>query len=518
MCSRESARRPAVCDAPKHRTRPLLPQSFTILQHNKDGIPTVNLVYAANRCLWWRCVGPFPTSFYFPTDPSTDEVSAIILDPGFSSVRAGFAGEDTPKSFYTSYYGVAGERTIFSDEDIHNPLIKDLEIRNPMSKDGVVEDWDAATQLWEYAITSRLTKFKQGDPRTNGLNDKDVDVDMEANEEEEKPLEEHPLLMTETAWNSSKNREKSIEIAMESWGCPAFWLARNSVMAAFGAGRATALVIDLGASTASVMCIHDGLILKKSVQKSGVAGNWVSSQVRSLFNNSEPKIDLIPHFMISAKTPVDAGAPAQAIFQKFDHKITDSFRALEEERVISEFKESVVQVYNGPGRLNSTHPSGIPNIENVKAMPGRVFEFPDGSNQMWGADRMSVVEGMWDERAALPVPGEPALTKAQTIPEMVKASISAVDMDLRAALLQNVVVTGGTTLLQGFTDRLHNEMVAMYPNARIKIQAAGLTTERRFGSWVGGSILGSLGTFHQMWISRKEYDEFGASVVDKRCK
>ncbi|KAG9235419.1 putative actin-related protein 4 [Amylocarpus encephaloides] len=460
------------------------------------------------------------TSSIQPTDVyGGDEVSAIILDPGYSSVRAGFAGEDTPKSFYTSCYGVSGDRTIFSDEDVHNPLVPDMEIRNPMSKDGVVEDWDAATQLFEYAITSRLTKFKQSDPMTNGVNDtKDMDVDIEAADEEEKPLEEHPLLMTETAWNSSKNRERAIEIAMENWGCPAFWLARNSVMAAFAAGRATALVIDVGASTTSTMCIHDGLILKKSIQKSPVAGNWVSSQVRSLFSTQDPKIDIVPHYMISSKTPVDAGAPAQATFQNFKHNITDSFRALEEERVLSEFKESVVQVYQGPGRLNSTHPSGVPNIENVRAMPGRVFEFPDGLNQMWGADRMTVVEGMWDERAALPIPSEPALTKAQTIPEMIRASVQGVDMDLRAALLQNIVVTGGTTLLQGFTDRLYNEMQAMWPGARIKIQAAGLTTERRFGSWVGGSILGSLGTFHQMWISKKEYEEFGVSVVDKRCK
>jgi actin-related protein 4 len=313
--------------------------------------------------------------------------------------------------------------------------------------------------------------------------------------------------MTETAWNSVKNREKSIEVAMESWGCPAFWLARNSVMAAFGAGKATALVIDVGASTASVISIHDGLILKKSVQKSPVAGNWLSSQLRSLFTSMEPKVDLVPHFMIASKTPVDAGAPAQATYRKYDTKITDSFRALEEERVLTEFKESVVQVWNGPNRLNSTGPNGMSNTDYVKSQPGRVFEFPDGANQMWGVERMNVAEGMFDEKAALPVPNEAPISKAQTIPEMVRASIGGCDVDIRPHLLQNIVVTGGTTLINGFTDRLHNELLAMYPGARIKIQAAGLTAERRFGSWIGGSILGSLGTFHQMWISRKEYEE-----------
>ncbi|KAL1835706.1 hypothetical protein VTK73DRAFT_5448 [Phialemonium thermophilum] len=53
----------------------------------------------------------------------------------------------------------------------------------------------------------------------------------------------------------------------------------------------------------------------------------------------------------------------------------------------------------------------------------------------------------------------------------------------------------------------------MYPGVRVKIHAAGWTSERRFGAWVGGSILASLGTFHQMWISRKEYEENGAGIT-----
>lgn len=103
-----------------------------------------------------------------------------------------------------------------------------------MGEDGNVEDWDVATNLWEYAITSRLTNAKPGNPLTNGLNDKsdDLDVKMDDVAEEEKPLEENPLLMTETGWNAGKNREKGIEIAMENWGCPAYWLARTGVLAA----------------------------------------------------------------------------------------------------------------------------------------------------------------------------------------------------------------------------------------------------------------------------------------------
>jgi actin-related protein 4 len=383
-----------------------------------------------------------------------------------------------------------------------------------------VEDWDVAAKVWEYAITSRLTSFKPSNPATNGLNEKleDLDAAIEDIELNEKPLEENPLLMTETAWNPVKNRERAIEIAMESWGCPAFWLARNSVLAAYAAGKASALVIDVGATSISITPIHDGIILKKGIQKSPLAGNWLSSQLRTMFINLEPKVDLVPHYLIASKTAVDAGVPAQATYRKFESPPAATFRALEEERVLTEFKESVVQVWAGPGRLSSGTAQGTTNEDFAKSQPGRVFEMPDGANQMWGVERFKVTEGMWDEKAAYLGSGETAPTKAQTIPEMVKASIAAVDMDLRVNLLQNVVVTGGTTLTNGFTDRLVNELQSAYPGARIKIQAAGLTSERRFGSWIGGSILGSLGTFHQMWISKKEYEEFGPNIVEKRCK
>lgn len=451
-----------------------------------------------------------------------DEVSALVLDAGYCYTRAGFAGEDVPKSVLPSFYGsvktgegdAATYRDIFGDECLVPRA--NFEIKNYMSRsESVVEDWDAATKMWEHVLIKRLQPEKPTPPSKNGLNDPapdgEGDVAMEDAEEQEKPLAENPLLMTEAPWNAGKAREKAIEIAMENWGCPAFWLSRTPVCAAFAAGKASALVVDVGGANTSVTAIHDGMILKRSIQKSPVGGLWLSQQIRTMWENNDPKIDIVPSFMIENKTPVDAGAPPQARLRNFPFEIHPSFRAYEEERLLTEFKESVVQVWPGPGRY--TNPG---NEELVKSQPGRVFEMPNGSNQMWREQRFRVSEGMWDETAALPT--AEAITKAQTIPELIKACISAVDVDLRANLLGNIVVTGGTSLLNGFNDRLNNELTAMYPGMRIKLHAAGLTTERRFGAWIGGSILASLGTFHQMWISRKEYEENGAGIVEKRCK
>ncbi|KAI9788556.1 MAG: NuA4 histone acetyltransferase subunit [Peltula sp. TS41687] len=455
-----------------------------------------------------------------------DEISALVLDPGYSSVRAGFAGEDVPKSVVPSHYGYidrtsgqVSQRLLFGDNAIHTPA-PNMTIRNPMATDGTVEDWDTAKALWEYAITSRLTNHKQTHPAMNGLNDQ-LDVEMkdaiEVVEEQEKPLEEHPLLMSEMGWNPSKAREKSIEIAMEDWGCPAFWLARNGVLSAFAGGKASALVIDVGASNLSVTPVHDGLILRKGIMRSNLAGDFVSQQVRLLLSTSQPPVPLTAHYLVASKTPVDAGVPANATYRKFAFEPHESFRRLQEERVITEFKESVVQIWGGPGRLSGGQP-GTTNEELVRGLPGRPFEMPDGWNQVFGAERFRIAEGIFDAKMALTSSEHPAPSPDQTLPALIQASLNAVDVDIRPHLLGNVIVTGGSSLLYGFTDRLNTELIQMYPGPRLRLSAPGNSVERKFASWIGGSILGSLGTFHQMWISRKEYEEHGAGIVEKRCK
>jgi actin-related protein 4 len=197
----------------------------------------------------------YATTHSILTPPSTDEVAALVLDPGYSTTRAGFAGEDTPKSIVPTYYGVLASegnaRTLFGENALHTPL-PDLEILNPLS--GVtaeewVQDWDTAAKLWEYSITSRLTGPRASDPRTNGLNDgdregngEDMDVDG-AVDGSEKPMSDNPLLMSEPGKTSVKSREKAIQIAVEDWDVPAFWLGRSGVLSAYAHTPTLSLIV-----------------------------------------------------------------------------------------------------------------------------------------------------------------------------------------------------------------------------------------------------------------------------------
>jgi actin-related protein 4 len=253
--------------------------------------------------------------------------------------------------------------------------------------------------------------------------------------------------------------------------------------------------------------------LRKGVQKSPLAGNFVSSQIRQIFKQSSPEIPLTPHYLVKSKTQVDAGTAAQATYKTFSTPPTDSFRLNEEERVLTEFKESVVEVWPGPGRFSNGS-----NEEMAKNAPGRPFEMPDGWNQVFGADRFRAAEGLFDASAALTSDTSPRPKDEHTIPRLVQAAVQQVDADQRPLLLSNIVVTGGSTLLYKFNDRLNYEINSIYPSTRNKLIAPGSVVERKYAAWIGGSILASLGSFHQLWISRKEYEEHGANIVEKRCR
>ena len=111
-------------------------------------------------------------------------------------------------------------------------------------------------------------------------------------------------------------------------------------------------------------------------------------------------------------------------------------------------------------------------------------------------------------------------------------SIMKCDADLRRDLYRNILLSGGTlvlcvrvrafqgilvgtTMYRGIDQRMEREMFSLAPLAMtIKIIAP---PDRHHSAWTGGSLMGSLSTFQSMWISKEEYDEFGPSIVHRKC-
>ena len=71
--------------------------------------------------------------------------------------------------------------------------------------------------------------------------------------------------------------------------------------------------------------------------------------------------------------------------------------------------------------------------------------------------------------------------------------------------------------MNGFAERLNRELATLSPLQKIKVIASNNAIEKSFSVWLGASILGSLGSFQQMWVSKEEYGDHGKGIIERKC-
>ena len=135
------------------------------------------------------------------------------------------------------------------------------------------------------------------------------------------------------------------------------------------------------------------------------------------------------------------------------------------------------------------------------------YELPDGQVITIGAERFRAPESLFQPQFLG--------LEQEGVHKLTVSSIMKCDVDIRRDLYTNTVLSGGTTMYTGIPERVQKEGKALAPDSMtIKIIAP---PERKYSVWIGGSILASLSTFQQMWISKQEYDESGPSIVHRKC-
>ncbi|TKC52088.1 hypothetical protein EI555_021274 [Monodon monoceros] len=306
--------------------------------------------------------------------------------------------------------------------------------------------------------------------------------------------------MSEAPWNTRAKREKLTELMFEHYNIPAFFLCKTAVLTAFANGHSTGLILASGAAHTTAVPVHDGYVLQQGIVKSPLAGDCITMQCREL--SQEMNVELIAPYMIASEETVCEGSPANWKREKWP-QVTRSWHSYMYNCVIQDFQGSVLQV------SDSTYDEQV-----AAQMPTVHYEFPDDYNCDFGAERLKVPEGLFDSSNVKGLSGNTMLG----VSHVVTTSVGMCDIDIRPGLYGSVIVAGGNTLIQSFTDRLNRELSQKTPpSMRLKLIANNTTVEQRFSSWIGGSILASLGTFQQMLISKQEYEEGGKQCVERKC-
>jgi actin-related protein len=279
--------------------------------------------------------------------------------------------------------------------------------------------------------------------------------------------EEHPVMLTEAPANPKANREKMTQIMFETFNVPKLYISIQAVLSLYASGRTTGLVVDSGDGVTHTVPIYEGYALPHAVQRLDLAGRDLTQWMMKLLTER------------GEFRPVTTA----------EREIT---------RDIKEKLSYVALDYDD--ELEKSKTGDVPELE-------KTYQLPDGNVITLGNERFRCPEALF----------QPSLIglEQQGIHEASYKTIQECDLDIRKDLYENVVISGGTTMFEGLSERLEKEIQDKAPpTITVEVEAS---EERKYSVWVGGSILSSLSTFQNMWITREEYDESGPAIVHKKC-
>jgi centractin len=383
----------------------------------------------------------------------------IVIDNGSGTIRAGYAGEDLPKCFFPSFVGrpkhlrvLAGglEGDVFIGKRAEE-LRGLLKIRYPLEH-GVVTDWEDMEKIWQHIYTDELKTLSEEvccASLAHWYN--------QTRQELTRP--QHPVLLTEAPLNPRANRDMAAQILFETFNVPALYTSIQAVLSLYASGRTTGIVLDSGDGVSHAVPVYEGFAIPSSIRRIDVAGRDVTEHLQTLLR-----------------------------------KHGSVFHTSAEKEIVKKIKETTSYVALDPKKEEKEWMTTSNRGGESKTVQ---YTLPDGHKLNIGPERFRAPEILFDpEIIGLEWPG---------LHQIVVDAINRTDMDLRKALFGSIVLSGGSTMIKGFGDRLLHEVQRLaVKDMRIKIFAP---PERLYSTWIGGSILAGLSTFRKMYVSIDDWHE-----------
>ena len=180
-----------------------------------------------------------------------EEPQALIIDNGSYMTKAGFGGDEAPRTVFPTIVGrkqfyvksMPNEKDAYvGDEASAKSGV--LKINNPIEH-GIITNWEDIEKLWHHTFYNEL----RVDPA------------------------EHAVILTEVANNPKINREKTTQIMFETFNIKSFYLDVQAVFSLYSCGRSKGIVFESGHQASNIVPIEDGHIISQGINIFQLAGS-----------------------------------------------------------------------------------------------------------------------------------------------------------------------------------------------------------------------------------------------------
>ena len=179
--------------------------------------------------------------------------AAVVVDNGSDSIKAGFSGDDVPACIFPTLISKSHTCTFIGDNVLCEKNL--IHSTSTVIDKGIITNWNNMEDIWNYIFTDKL-----------GIN-----------------VHERNVFLSDSPVNTIENREKMIEIMMETFQSPATYIDNTSSLSLYASGRVTGLVIDSGQRKTNIVPIYQGFTIKKAIQSMDIGGEDLTDYLITLF-------------------------------------------------------------------------------------------------------------------------------------------------------------------------------------------------------------------------------------------
>jgi actin-related protein len=193
-----------------------------------------------------------------------EEVSAVVIDNGSGMSKAGFAGDDAPRSVFPTLVGKSKMPSLMvalEQKDVY--VGEDAQIKrgvlnttNPI-QEGFIKNWEDMEKVWKHTIYDEL----------------------------EVTPEEHPILLSEAPLNPDKDREEMTKMMFEVFNVPCMYVQKQEVLALYASGRTTGMVLDSGEGITNTVAIYEGYAIPSAIHRINFAGKDITEYLRKMLKD-----------------------------------------------------------------------------------------------------------------------------------------------------------------------------------------------------------------------------------------